>query len=74
MITGLIQLLDAGDQAGGVDLDGHVAILQHTLDGEGVALLLDLSGIGDLGQMQLLSDLGADLSGIAIDGLTASTE
>ena len=71
-VAGLIQLLDAGDHAGGLDLDGHVAVLQHTLDGDGIALQLDIAGVGDLGQMQLLSDLGAHLSGIAVDGLTAS--
>ena len=73
-ITGLIQLLDAGDHTGGVHLDGHVAILQDALHGQGVAVLLDLAGIGDLGQMQLFSDLGTNLSGIAVDGLTASQD
>ena len=32
----------------------------------------DVGGVGDLRQVQLLSDLGADLSGIAVDGLTAA--
>ena len=57
-VTGGVQLLDAGDEAGGLDLDGHVAVLQHSLDGEGVALLGDLGGVGHLGQAQLLGDLG----------------
>ena len=35
-VTGLIQLLDAGDHAGGLDLDGHIAVLQHALDGQGL--------------------------------------
>ena len=73
-VTRGVQLLDAGDHAGGLDLDGHVAVLQHALDGQGVAVLGDLTGIGDLGQMQLLSDLGAHLCGIAVDGLTASQD
>ena len=73
-VTGLIQLLDAGDHAGGLDLHGHVAVLQHTLHGQGIAVLGDLAGIGDLGQMQLLSDLGAHLGGITVDGLTAGQD
>ena len=71
-IAGLVELLDAGQQAGSLDLDGHVAVLQHTLDGDGVAVLLDVGSVGDLRQVQLLSDLGTDLSGIAVDGLTAA--
>ena len=43
-----------------------------TLDGQAVAVLLNVGDIGDLGQMQLLGDLGADLSGITVDGLTAA--
>ncbi|CAN3966064.1 DUF3108 domain-containing protein, partial [Dysosmobacter welbionis] len=60
-IAGLVQLLDAGKQAGSLDLDGHVAVLQHPLDGDGVAVLGDVGGVGHLGQVQLLSDLGAHL-------------
>ena len=70
-VAGLVQFLDAGDHAGSLDLDGHIAVLQHALDGIGVAVLGDLTGIGHLGQMQLLGDLGTHLSGIAVDGLTA---
>ena len=33
-ITRGIELLDAGDQAGGLDLDGHIAVFQHTLAGK----------------------------------------
>ena len=44
-IAGVVQLLDAGDQAGSLNLDGHIAILQHTLDGDGVAFLGDVGGV-----------------------------
>ena len=44
------------------------------LDGEGVALLLDVGHIGHLGDLQLLSDLGAHLGGVAVDGLTAAED
>ncbi|CAN4070586.1 Septum formation inhibitor-activating ATPase, partial [Dysosmobacter welbionis] len=71
-IAGLVQLLDAGDQAGSLDLDGHVAVLQHPLDGDGVAVLLDVGGVGHLGQMQLLGNLGTHLGSVAIDGLPAA--
>ncbi len=57
---------------GSLHLDHHVAILQHTLDGDGLAVLLDVGGIGDLGQAQLLADLRTDLGGITIDCLTAA--
>ena len=48
-----VQFLDAGDEAGGVDLDGHVAVLEHTLDGQRVAVLLDVGGVGDLREVEL---------------------
>ena len=70
-IPGLIQLLDAGNHAGSLHLHQHIAVFQHTLDGQGIAVLLDFAGIGHLRQVQLLGDLGANLSGITIDGLTA---
>ena len=73
-VTGLIQLLDAGDHAGGLHLHGHVAVFQHALHGQGVAILLDLTCIGDLGQVQLLGDLGTHLGGIAVDGLAAGQD
>ena len=47
-VAGLIQLLDAGQQAGSLHLDHHVAVFQHTLDREAVAILLDVSNIGHL--------------------------
>ena len=71
-VTRSIELLDAGDQARSLSLDGHVAVLEHALDGQGIAVLLDLTGVGDLRQMQLLSDLRADLRGVTVDGLTAA--
>ena len=73
-VTRGVQLLDAGDHAGGLDLDGHIAVLQHALDGQGIAVLGDLASVGHLGQVQLLGDLGANLSGIAVDGLTAGQD
>ena len=73
-VTRSIELLDAGDQARSLSLDGHVAVLEHALDGQGVAFLLHIGGVGDLGQVQLLSDLRTDLSGITIDSLTAAED
>ena len=37
-----------------------------------VAVLGDVGGVSDLGQVQLLSDLGTHLGGIAVDSLTAA--
>ena len=71
-ITGSIQLLDAGHQAGRLHLDGHITIFQHTLDSDFIAFLLDFCCISNLRQVQLFSNLGANLSGIAIDCLTAA--
>ena len=49
-VTRGVQLLDAGQQAGGVHLQLHVAIFKLALDDQGVAVLLDIGNIGDLGQ------------------------
>src|SRR5699024_9406364 len=53
-------------------LDGHVAVLKHTLNGDGVAFLLDVSSVGDLRDAELLRDLGAYLRGVAVDCLAAA--
>ena len=71
-VAGLVELLDAGDQARSLHLDGHVAVFQHALDRDGVAVLLDVGGIGHLGQVQLLGDLGTNLGRVAVDSLTAA--
>ena len=71
-VAGLVQLLDAGQQARGLGLDGHVAILQSALNGNGGALDLYVSSVGDLRDVQLLSDLRTNLSGITVDSLTAA--
>ena len=63
-ITRRVELLDAGQQARGLGLDGHVAILECALNGYGSALDLYVSSVGDLRDVQLLSDLRAYLSGI----------
>ena len=47
-VTRGVQLLDAGQQAGSLDLQLHVAVLELTLDGQAVAVLLNVSDIGDL--------------------------
>ena len=69
-VTGLIQFLNAGDQARSLSFDHHEAVFQHTLNGNLGAFNLDVSSIGNLGQTQLFSDLGTDLSGIAVNSLT----
>ena len=66
--------LDAVQQAGSLHLDHHVAVFQHTLHGQGVAVFLDVGNVGHLRQVQLLCDLRANLSGIAIDCLTAAED
>ena len=73
-VAGLVQLLDAGDEAGSLGHDGHIAVFQHALDGDLAAVVGDAGRIGDLGDAQLLGDLGTDLSGIAVDGLTAAED
>ena len=57
---------------GVLHLQLHVAILKLALHGQGVAVLPDVGDIGDLGQVQLFSDLGANLGSVAVDGLTAA--
>ena len=71
-IAGLVELLDASQQAGRLDLDGHIAVLQHPFDGDVFPVLVDVGGVGDLGQAQLLRHLGAHLGGVAVDGLPAA--
>ena len=71
-VAGLVQLLDAGQQARGLRLDGHVAILQHSLNRNLAAFYLDVGSVGNLRDVQLLSDLRANLSGITVDSLTAA--
>ena len=45
-VTGIVELLNAGEQAGGLGLEGHVAIFKHTLAGELFAFHLDVGNIG----------------------------
>lgn len=66
-VGGARQLLDAGQQARGLGLDGHVAVLEHALNNNLVAILLDTGNVGNLRDIQLLSDVRANLSGITVD-------
>ena len=49
-----------------------MAVLEHTLNNNLVAILLDTGNVGNLRDVQLLSDLRTNLSGITVDSLTAA--
>ena len=49
-----------------------MAVLEHALNNNLVAILLDTGNVGNLRNVQLLSDLRANLSGITVDSLTAA--
>ena len=73
-VTRGIELLDAGDQARSLGLDGHVAVLEHTLDGQGVAILGDVGSVGEppqkgAGQMLEGNDMATceKLAGILLE-------
>ena len=51
-----------------------IAILILALNNNTVAFDLEILGIADVGQSQMLGDLRADLSRIAIDSLTAGDD
>ena len=55
-------------------LDGHIAVFQHSLDRDGIAVFLDFGGVGDLGQMELFGNLRANLGRVAVDGLPSAED
>ena len=56
------------------NIHGVHAAVHFLTDLQGVAVQLCLQAIGDLGIIQMLSNLGADLGGITVDGLLSTED